>query len=704
MEKTESPFLSPRSWLLLTAVIVVAGLFLWVQDRESDPPMYYEGLGQSLSTDPAQYSWHARNKVLFDDWDPFEYPRWTVYQHSLTSLVAWLWFSAAGVSSAGGAMAGILLTVGTLVVLLVALRPFHRPWVLAAVALCFMMNVTLVTYGRLSYLENGLIFISAVLFLCYTRLGDRLWGLAVCGVVAACAALCGKLFGAMLLPVLALTVYFGGGKVRWKHIVVMSGTALVSGFLLMLILYGGDVTAAFGYAGEQSLGLRGFPEGLSSPWGFAEHLVSYGFKNRLLYTTPDLFMFILVAGSLLAWLLSSGVRLSQLAPTIQFATWWFVAVFLALMPLNYSPIRYAIFLIPAVILLPFALYDTALKMELKRPVMLTKTAWGIIFFLCWYASFHLGGNFFYFNVKEFPMTLMTWSSFGSACILFGILWLLFGKKGVSISGVFLKVILVVVLLLSVTANSARIRRTQLLEENYTIKEANADLPILLGEGAVLSGPYAAVFTANNNVKSFIHLFGVAEVDSTLFDRYPVTHLAVDASNWTEAIKQYPQLTNIAPMTSYWIRDYEVKVYPVWEVFDNATAHAYQPTDYEQIIRFINEQKEDSAFALSEQLFQRYPEGKTIAMLYANLLIRKGRLEETYNLLKRLCDVYPTDWSIQYDCARFIQTAGLTMKNKAIVDESYLYYKRAVDINRFKGVDAMNMMQSINRQFKTQGNP
>jgi tetratricopeptide (TPR) repeat protein len=701
---TKNQFMSPRSWFLLTAVIVVAGFFLWVQDRESDPPMYYEGLGQSLSTDPAQYSWHARSKVLFGDWEPFEYPRWTVYQHSLTSLTAWSWFSIAGVSLADGAMAGILLTVGTLILLLIALRPFHRPWVLAAIAFCFMINVTLVTYGRLSYLENGLIFITAVLFYCYTRFGDRLWGLALCGVMASLAALCGKLFGATLIPVLALTIYFGSTTDRWKRIGVMTGAAVMSGLLIMFVLYGEDLSAAFGYAGEQSLGLRGFPEGLSSPWGFAEHLVSYGFKNRLLYTTPDLFMFILVAGSLLAWLLSSGMRLNQFSPAIQFAVWWFVVVFLALMPLNYSPIRYSLFLIPAVIVLPFMLYDTALQKEFKKPVHLTRGAWAIIFFLCWYASFHLGGNIFYFNVIEFPMTMMTWSSFGAACLIFGLLWYQFRKKGVALSAWFLKTMLVITLVLSVTANSARIRRTQILEQNYTIKEANADLPIILGKGAVLSGPYAAVLTADNDIQSFIHLFGVAEVDSTLFDRYPITHLAVDASNWNEAIKQYPQLTDIAPMTNYWIRDYEVKIYPIWDIFNNPTAREYQLSDYERVVRFINAKQEDSANLLVQQVCNEYPDSKTVAMLTANLLLRDGQFDATYLHMKRLCDLYPTDWSIQYDCARFIQTAGLSMKNKAMADEAYTYYKRAVDVNRFKGVDAMKMMQSINAQFKAQTNP
>ena len=76
-------------YYFLIAVIFIGGVVFWQSNLESDPPMYYSGLGQSLSTDAAQYVHHARNKILFDDFDPFNYPRWTVYQHSLTSLVSY---------------------------------------------------------------------------------------------------------------------------------------------------------------------------------------------------------------------------------------------------------------------------------------------------------------------------------------------------------------------------------------------------------------------------------------------------------------------------------------------------------------------------------------------------------------------------------------------------------------------------------------
>ncbi|NOY89294.1 MAG: hypothetical protein GXO93_07900, partial [FCB group bacterium] len=192
----------------LTVIIFVSGLIFWASDLTSDPPMYYSGLGQSLSTDPAQYVFHARNKVLFGSFEPFDYNKWAVYEHSLTSFIAYLWFLLVGVSLEHANAVGLILSLGGLVFFLLALMRYHKPWVLTAVALTYIINVTLITYGRLSYLENGLIFISALVFFVFSKWGDKIWGVVFSGVLIACAMVFGKLFGALLMPVLFFTLLF----------------------------------------------------------------------------------------------------------------------------------------------------------------------------------------------------------------------------------------------------------------------------------------------------------------------------------------------------------------------------------------------------------------------------------------------------------------------------------------------------------------
>ncbi|MCK4632838.1 MAG: hypothetical protein KAT79_06170, partial [candidate division Zixibacteria bacterium] len=190
---------SRNLFLILTLIIVSGGIVFWCSDLASDSPMYYSGLGQSLSTDPVQYVFHARNMILFGDFDPFDYPRWTVYQHSLTSLVGYVVFSIAGVSLHNANLVGVILGGLGLILLTLGLLRHHKWWVTTAVALCYIVNITLLTHMRLPYLENGLVFWASLLFFVYSWYGNRVCGVVLSGIIVAFAAFTGKLFGALLI-------------------------------------------------------------------------------------------------------------------------------------------------------------------------------------------------------------------------------------------------------------------------------------------------------------------------------------------------------------------------------------------------------------------------------------------------------------------------------------------------------------------------
>ena len=87
-----------------------------------------------------------------------------------------------------------------------------------------LLNNTLFLYGRLPFLETGLIFLSGLLFFLFMRYHDRWWGQVLCGVLVALAALAGKLFGAILiLPVLLALVYRFRKKVTLPIALALGG-------------------------------------------------------------------------------------------------------------------------------------------------------------------------------------------------------------------------------------------------------------------------------------------------------------------------------------------------------------------------------------------------------------------------------------------------------------------------------------------------
>lgn len=681
---------------LLAAVIVVAGFAWWQSDLTSDPPMYFAGLGQSLATDPAQYTFHARNEVLFGEWDPYDYSRWTVYQHSLTSLTAYAWFSVAGVSLRSSNMVGVFLAFGGLILLLLGVGRHHRPWVTAAVALAFVVNVTLLTHGRLSYLENGLLFLSGAVFFVYSWWGHTRRGVALAGALVAVAMLTGKMFGALLLPALVLAILLSERPRPWRR-VLLAGAGFAAGFVITgLALYGGEVMAAYAYTGEQAYALRGFPDGLKSPWAFFEHLVSYGLDNRLWYLNPDLLALLLLAGVAAIQFRPNTERFS---PVVRFSLFWVVCAIVGLMPLNYSPIRYTLLVIPAVIVFGFTMFDSTSRGLLRPPEQRGRWSLLLLIGLLWLGLFHLAANVFYFNTFPRPVRGLTWGTLVGAALLGYGAWRLLNRQTGQTGRRAWMVAVFAILGLVVTTNAFRIHRLHISEDNYTIAEANLDLASILGPGAVVSGPYGPALTVDTEERSFIHLFQVAEVDPELFDNNPITHLAMDVSNFEEAKKNYPELAGLEPVTEYFIRDVDVRLFRVAGLYGNATANTYEPSVYERAMAHYQAGHFDSALALAEPLHARRPECKSAGMLLADALIQTKQADAAQQVMLGLARRFPTDFHIQLQTGRFLQMLGFQSGDRAMVNLAQTYYERAVALNRYRAQYAMAMWQQTSERLQ-----
>ncbi|HOP06138.1 MAG TPA: hypothetical protein PLF13_02480 [candidate division Zixibacteria bacterium] len=700
--------LSQRSRIIfyvLTVIVLIGGAVFWFQDLDSDPPSYFSGRGQSLATDPAQYVYHARNKVLFDDWDPFDYSRWTVYQHSLMSLVGYLCFSLSSVSRATAHVAGILLSLSGLLLLLAGLLRHFRPWTAAVAAFCFLINVTAFTYGRLSYLENGLLFLAALMFFIYSWYGDKLWGLIATAILAAAATFTGKLFGALLMPALLVTLFFLDKDERWKRIGIAVGAFLVSGLVLIFLLYGSDLTAAFGYVGEQSYGLRGFPEGLTSPWAFLEHVVSYGYKMRLFYLNPDILMYIVVSGTLLILVRynkDSASTLRSVPRPLFFVMAWIALGWLGLAPLTYSPIRYSLLFLPAAIAVLWMVLDMFLK-NAGRKLSVVWPGWTgmtAIALLWWILTYHTVANLFFFNLSSPPVTMLTWTTVVAVPVVLALGFFILKRHSFRFSRKWLIAVLAVALAVTTLVNGFRIRRLHFLDHAFTIQEACRDLGEIVGPDAVISGPYGPELTFDSKLKSFIHLFGVAEVDSTLFNRYPITHIAIDVSNAEEAVKQYPQIGGLKPIVSYWIRDIEVQVYNVAGAFSNPQANRYQPTHYERAISYYLAQQYDSSALEIERHLALHPETKSLGLLATDIIWKQKQYQAAMGLITNLAEKYPTDWNVQMQAAKIVQVVALMAKDNNLLARARSYYEKTAFVNRFRGLEAQksyyDLMQRAER--------
>ena len=266
-------------------LVIVAGLIVRFLYLGADPPLYFEGTTQALLTDPYNFVHFARNKVLYDQWDIFDYHRWDVFKYSLSSGFGYLFFSLGGVSRVTANLSAVVLNLGGLLLFVFGTARQSRRAALVCAVLLFS-NMTLIVYGRYPFLENGLIFVAGLSFYVFTRWYPKRFVIPLTGFLVALAVLSGKAYGIVLIipPIL---VILKENRNRYKTEIPLLGLAtLLSGVLLALLFYGDNVMTAYRYVSEQSTGMYGFPKALLSPLTFFEHLITLGGTSRIFWYSP----------------------------------------------------------------------------------------------------------------------------------------------------------------------------------------------------------------------------------------------------------------------------------------------------------------------------------------------------------------------------------------------------------------------------------
>jgi len=683
---------APRRYLLtlLAVVTIGVGVWSWSSGLSADPPRYYAALGQAVLTDPANVVYHARNEVLFDNADPFNYGRWVVFQRSLTSLATWAWASIAGMSYARANAAALLLNLIALDLILLGLAGRHRPWTLWTVAAVWLVNATMIVYGRQPFLENGLLVLASLSFLLYSRWGDRLWGIALSAAAIAAATLMGKLFGVLLLPALLIALFIQGGTNRRQNLLVAFGSFAVSFAALLLILYGGKLGTAFAYIGEQAYGLRGFPEGLTSPWAFVEHLMIFGASNRIYFLTPDLLVFLVIGG--LALVLFAPWRSRPLPRTTGYAVAWAICVVGGLMPLNYSPLRYALLLLPAIFVGCFGLLDWLLS-ENRLPV--PRPGWVRSVFLAllvWYAVIHVLGMTF--ARLQLSPRLITWTTLPAAALITWGVNRMIRTMQPTVSRRTIVITIAALLVLSLASNGYRIVQTQFERRSHNLVDDSRELAMILGPDAVLSGPYGPVLAMETNLKSFIHMFGVSQPAPDLFRREPITHLLVDEANYVEAVKAYPVLGQVPAIASYWIAGWQVKLYDISDRFGNPDASRYRPTEFELAVKALQQGRVDEAQTHLDAYLRSHPLTKSPGMLLTELQMQRREKPQALETIAQLANDYPNDFFVQLQRARLNYLAGLTTDDRTALQTAETAFRDCLKIDPTKAGTISQVRQRV----------
>jgi len=676
-------------WLLIT-VISITAIYIYFIDLDADPPMYFDGQSQSLSTDPHHYSYFARNKILFGQGELFDTSRWRVFEVTLISGISYILFSIFGISLPVANIPGPLSIMIAIALFILALRRSLKLEAAALVLILLLFNKVLHVYGRLPYAENGMILIMAMLFYIFMHHRHKLLGKIIIGIMAALAAMAGKIFGIIIIVPVITAFWLENKPDRIKNIFIVTASSIIFGAAWILIFYGGDLGAFYEYYHSQTLGLYGFPEAFKSPLVLIEKLVNFGNDSRFYFHSPVLGLAAFVA-LLAAFSIVSKKNIKENIPLIFLIT-WFVAGILLFMCGNYRPLRYVYMLyLPMAgmtgLVLSSSFHDNAAILSWKGYIKYI-----LIFLLFWIVIEQIVFNIFYIGYYTTKAVPVTWFSFSPA-VLIAYLEYRFNFLRVLKSRLLQKALVCTIVVLTFV-NFALPYYDWQGQKSFNIREASRDLGQILADDAVICGPIAPTLLLENNLKGDIYAVGVTDDDPRFFFKNPVTHFVIDAMASGFIIEKYEELTPAVEIADYYIRDAKILVVDVSHYTGNKQAAFYQPTDYEIARGFMKQQVYDSALYYMESFIKKYPDNKSALRILGDLYPLNGKPDEAMRYLIRADSLYPTDFIVKLSLAVYYQKRYVVSGDDRFRHMARKTYDEVVEINPYQADEVSGISRRI----------
>lgn len=681
-------------WLSL-AIVLIAGAWLRIAHLDADPPMYFDGYGQSLSTDPYQYTFHARNRIIFGESDPLNVDQWKVFEFTLVSGLSYFLFLIFGVSRFNANLAGVLLSYSAIILFLISIKKIAglKGTLIAAVFLLF--NKVLFVYGRLPYLENGLLFWLALLFFVFVYFRQSLWGKIIIGVLIALAGFTGKIFGFICLVPVINTFWFEDRRKIWKNIGIIVPSFLGVTILWLLFAYGGKIELFTQYLLQQTTGLYGFPDALKSPLIFIEKFINFGNDSLFYILAPALG----VAGfAAFVMMLHSDRKFFShaYAPAIFLAT-WFIAGQLFLMIGNYRPLRYEFMLYFPLSGLTGFVFVSNLEMDCAHRKLFRVLRNVFLFLIVWifleqtvYAILRAIG---FAETYDEKAAQTVWITLAPA-IISTLLEMRFRWLANILSLKSAKIIIVVMLLTAGIGDFGRDYFHWQEQKSYNIKEASQDLRQILDKSAVIIGPMAPTFLLENNLRGMIYAVGISKADTGLFNKFPATHFAIDIASAQKIIDEFPQLERAELIADYWVRDSDVGIYKLCDVTGNPAAKRYVSTDYEIGCKFMESERYDSAQYYIERFLDQYPTNKSALKLLSDIYSFQGDITAGLGAIRAACGLYPNDFSLLSSEAATCQKIFVASGDKQYQALALENFRKVLKMNPYQADE----IEAITRQI------
>ena len=218
------------------------------------------------------------------------------------------------------------------------------------------------------------------------------------------------------------------------------------------------------------------------------------------------------------------------------------------------------------------------------------------------------------------------------------------------------------------------------KRTYDLVLAGREITRDIGQEAVLIGPYAQALTIDNELRSFIYWFGMARKDPNLFNKYPLTHLAVDNSNMGLALQAYPFLKNAEEVTSYVTRGIEFRIIRLDDSMLLRNNIRYSLSDFEKAVAAFHKGDTANAAIHINRFLNKYPRSRSGLMLLSNYFFNRGALDKGLEVCEKLIGYYPRDFILFLAGGYCVYNMYLQSKDEMYLRKADSLFDRGVDLN------------------------
>jgi len=633
-------------WYVAIALLLALAVLFRVSDLEADPPVGFADNSQSFTTDPGHLTWHARDKALFGSWDVFGYEYWLAFRISAVSLMSYVLFSFSDVSRLAANSAGVWLNLLGIGMFLLALKKHVSYRVLTITALLIATNFPLMVYARLPFSENGLLFLAALTFLVYSYTFHTWPGKVLVGVLVGLCALLGKSFGLLFIlpPLASLWISSESRKAVSAMVVIAAASVPLLLFEFVWAADSGLVELVMAATGQEQV----TPGGFQSLTGFFEHAIGFAVQSQFVAYYPILcgclyFLLLQIIRGSWASLLSK--------PDVVFLLTSCLAFVFLLSPFNYVPLRYFVPIVLPLCALAAITLDALLASPDGTVHKPGAGRLGLMLILNWMMTYYVLIHVIVSVSTRAEHYAHVWYALPPGILVTLAQWLFLRRADLAPASRPAAIVVGSVLL--VAAGLFVYRTVEAVElRTYGIAEAAEDIPSILADDAVLSGPYGPALAADSDLKTlpyYVPAGGEREdglrVLVELGKAYPITHLAVGKPWWRSMVAAYPRLGEVPVVARYLIRDVMVYIVRVDQLFGNSEAADYVESDFERAVDYLARGADDSAATVLTRFLAEYPESKAGLLERYYQALQTDGAEVARPYIDRLLDNHGTDFTV-----------------------------------------------------------